>query len=189
MKAGPARLSLSPLPKPPNSEGAWLAWPGCAEPSGPRVLLGSEGLCVCVAEQYAWKEGFQSWPPGPGHGLTGAASEGTGLALGVCVASPAVRPGRPSPQSGAWAPGGLCQPSPLPTQPVDRDPVVCHPDLEELLQAWPAELPDEFFEVTVDDVRRRLAQLKSERWVCPSVSLSASPSSHVFSSTSRGTGV
>ncbi|XP_048653007.1 tether containing UBX domain for GLUT4 isoform X2 [Marmota marmota marmota] len=47
--------------------------------------------------------------------------------------------------------------------PVDRDPVVCHPDLEDLLQAWPAELPDEFFEVTVDDVRRRLAQLKSER--------------------------
>ncbi|EFB24225.1 hypothetical protein PANDA_000693, partial [Ailuropoda melanoleuca] len=53
--------------------------------------------------------------------------------------------------------------SPLPTQLVDRDPVVCHPDLEELLQAWPTELPDEFFEVTVDDVRRRLAQLRSER--------------------------
>jgi hypothetical protein len=53
-------------------------------------------------------------------------------------------------------------------QSMDRDPVVCHPDLEDLLQAWPAELPDEFFEVTVDDVRRRLAQLKSERWVpCP----------------------
>ncbi|KAB1265963.1 Tether containing UBX domain for GLUT4 [Camelus dromedarius] len=49
------------------------------------------------------------------------------------------------------------------TSPVDRDPVVCHPDLEVLLQAWPSELPDEFFEVTVDDVRRRLAQLKSER--------------------------
>ncbi|KAM7334725.1 hypothetical protein ACRRTK_008045 [Alexandromys fortis] len=47
--------------------------------------------------------------------------------------------------------------------PVDRDPVVCHPDLEDLLQPWPAEVPDEFFEVTVDDVRRRLAQLKSER--------------------------
>lgn len=41
--------------------------------------------------------------------------------------------------------------------------MVCHPDLGELLQAWPVELPDEFFEVTVDDVRRRLAQLKSER--------------------------
>ncbi|CAO2646419.1 Tether containing UBX domain for GLUT4 [Lemmus lemmus] len=49
------------------------------------------------------------------------------------------------------------------SQPVDRDPVVCHPDLEDLLQPWPAEVPDEFFEVTVDDVRRRLAQLKSER--------------------------
>lgn len=49
--------------------------------------------------------------------------------------------------------------------------MVCHPDLEELLQAWPAELPDEFFEVTVDDVRRRLAQLKSERWVPLRVSL------------------
>uniref|UniRef100_A0A8C3YPU9 ASPSCR1 tether for SLC2A4, UBX domain containing n=1 Tax=Catagonus wagneri TaxID=51154 RepID=A0A8C3YPU9_9CETA len=47
--------------------------------------------------------------------------------------------------------------------PLDREPMVCHPDLEVLLQAWPAELPDEFFEVTVDDVRRRLAQLRSER--------------------------
>nr|XP_014720051.2 tether containing UBX domain for GLUT4 isoform X4 [Equus asinus]XP_044600819.1 tether containing UBX domain for GLUT4 isoform X4 [Equus asinus] len=55
------------------------------------------------------------------------------------------------------------EPEPEPEPPMDRDPVVCHPDLEELLQAWPAELPDEFFEVTVDDVRRRLAQLKSER--------------------------
>ncbi|XP_060027720.1 tether containing UBX domain for GLUT4 isoform X3 [Erinaceus europaeus] len=55
------------------------------------------------------------------------------------------------------------EPSREPEQPVERDPVVCHPDLEELLQAWPAELPDEFFEVTVDDVRQRLAQLKSER--------------------------
>ncbi|KAB0364279.1 hypothetical protein FD754_008435 [Muntiacus muntjak] len=74
------------------------------------------------------------------------------------------RPGQepqpePEPVRGelGWALGSL------PAQPVDRDPVVCHPDLEVLLQAWPAELPDEFFEVTVDDVRRRLAQLKSER--------------------------
>ncbi|XP_072795979.1 tether containing UBX domain for GLUT4 isoform X3 [Vicugna pacos] len=60
-------------------------------------------------------------------------------------------------------PGQEPQPEPEPEPPVDRDPVVCHPDLEVLLQAWPSELPDEFFEVTVDDVRRRLAQLKSER--------------------------
>uniref|UniRef100_A0A8C2MMP9 ASPSCR1 tether for SLC2A4, UBX domain containing n=1 Tax=Cricetulus griseus TaxID=10029 RepID=A0A8C2MMP9_CRIGR len=55
------------------------------------------------------------------------------------------------------------EPQQEPEPPVDRDPVVCHPDLEDLLQPWPAEVPDEFFEVTVDDVRRRLAQLKSER--------------------------
>uniref|UniRef100_A0A8C9KB26 Tether containing UBX domain for GLUT4 n=1 Tax=Panthera tigris altaica TaxID=74533 RepID=A0A8C9KB26_PANTA len=58
---------------------------------------------------------------------------------------------------------GENQEPPRPPQPVDRDPVVCHPDLGELLQACPAELPDDFFEVTVDDVRRRLAQLRSER--------------------------
>ncbi|GAB1297181.1 Tether containing UBX domain for GLUT4 [Apodemus speciosus] len=64
------------------------------------------------------------------------------------------KPGEEPPQEPEPLPGWL---------PVDRDPVVCHPDLEDLLQPWPAEVPDEFFEVTVDDVRRRLAQLKSER--------------------------
>lgn len=78
----------------------------------------------------------------------------SGLGSGLCAAAPAGRP------------RGPVSAAPSARQPVDRDPVVCHPDLEELLQAWPAELPDEFFEVTVDDVRRRLAQLKSERWVC-----------------------
>ncbi|XP_008996180.2 tether containing UBX domain for GLUT4 isoform X3 [Callithrix jacchus] len=60
-------------------------------------------------------------------------------------------------------PGQDPQQEPEPEPPVDREPVVCHPDLEERLQAWSAELPDEFFELTVDDLRRRLAQLKSER--------------------------
>ncbi|KAM9208297.1 tether containing UBX domain for GLUT4 isoform 1-T1 [Dugong dugon] len=69
-------------------------------------------------------------------------------------------PGGPSePKKSKPGPESPQEPEP----PVDREPVVCHPDLEELLQAWPAELPDEFFEVTVDDVRQRLAQLKSER--------------------------
>ncbi|NWS46487.1 ASPC1 protein, partial [Probosciger aterrimus] len=48
---------------------------------------------------------------------------------------------------------------------VDREPLVCHLDLLEPLPAGPEELPDEFFEVTVDDVRKRLAQLQSERQV------------------------
>ncbi|XP_037769723.1 tether containing UBX domain for GLUT4 isoform X5 [Chelonia mydas] len=46
---------------------------------------------------------------------------------------------------------------------LEREPVVCHPDLDEPLSAGPQDLPDEFFEVTVDDVRKRLAQLQSER--------------------------
>ncbi|KFV13997.1 Tether containing UBX domain for GLUT4, partial [Tauraco erythrolophus] len=46
---------------------------------------------------------------------------------------------------------------------VEREPLVCHLDLLEPLSAGPEELPDEFFEVTVDDVRKRLAQLQSER--------------------------
>lgn len=42
---------------------------------------------------------------------------------------------------------------------------MCHLDLLEPLPAALEELPDEFFEVTVDDVRKRLAQLQSERQV------------------------
>ncbi|KAM6175870.1 tether containing UBX domain for GLUT4 isoform 1-T1 [Erethizon dorsatum] len=71
-------------------------------------------------------------------------------------------PGGPS-KPKKLKPGEEPQQEPESELPVDRDPVVCHPDLEDLLEAWPAELPDEFFEVTVDDVRRRLAQLRSER--------------------------
>lgn len=48
---------------------------------------------------------------------------------------------------------------------VEREPLVCHLDLLEQLPDGPEELPDEFFEVTVDDVRKRLAQLQNERQV------------------------
>ncbi|XP_071968401.1 tether containing UBX domain for GLUT4 [Engystomops pustulosus] len=45
--------------------------------------------------------------------------------------------------------------------PIDRETLVCHLDLEE--GASSQELPDDFFELTVDDVRRRFAELRSER--------------------------
>ncbi|NXG25938.1 ASPC1 protein, partial [Grallaria varia] len=48
---------------------------------------------------------------------------------------------------------------------VEREPIVCHLDLLEQLPHGPEELPDEFFEVTVDDIQKRLAQLQSERQV------------------------
>ncbi|XP_016070950.1 PREDICTED: tether containing UBX domain for GLUT4, partial [Miniopterus natalensis] len=80
-----------------------------------------------------------------------------------CLMSPSTKVPKSFSSPGGPSKPKKSRPPPEPEPPVDRDPVVCHPDLEELLQAWPAELPDEFFEVTVDDVRRRLAQLKSER--------------------------
>uniref|UniRef100_T1E3Z7 Tether containing UBX domain for GLUT4-like protein n=1 Tax=Crotalus horridus TaxID=35024 RepID=T1E3Z7_CROHD len=46
---------------------------------------------------------------------------------------------------------------------LEREPIVCHPDLQEPLDSDSQDLPDEFFEVTVDDVRKRLAQLQNER--------------------------
>ncbi|XP_045428213.1 tether containing UBX domain for GLUT4 isoform X3 [Pipistrellus kuhlii] len=80
-----------------------------------------------------------------------------------CLTAPAAKLPKSFSSPGGPSKPKKSRPPPEPEPPVDRDPVVCHPDLGELLQAWPAELPDEFFEVTVDDVRRRLAQLKSER--------------------------
>ncbi|XP_060796989.1 tether containing UBX domain for GLUT4 isoform X2 [Neoarius graeffei] len=50
-------------------------------------------------------------------------------------------------------------------EPVDREPLVFHLDTAAQRQHDDMELPDEFFEVTVDDVRKRLSQLKSERRV------------------------
>ncbi|XP_048466663.1 tether containing UBX domain for GLUT4 isoform X3 [Rhincodon typus] len=50
-------------------------------------------------------------------------------------------------------------------KPVDREPLVYHLDGKNPVQE-PSdfeELPDEFFQVTIDDVRKRFAQLKSER--------------------------
>ncbi|MBN3300582.1 ASPC1 protein, partial [Amia calva] len=48
-------------------------------------------------------------------------------------------------------------------EPVDREPLVYHIDAGERRHSDTEDLPDEFFEVTVDDIRRRFAQLKSER--------------------------
>ncbi|XP_056097761.1 tether containing UBX domain for GLUT4 isoform X1 [Rhinichthys klamathensis goyatoka] len=47
-------------------------------------------------------------------------------------------------------------------EPIDREPLVFHLD-SGARHHDDRELPDEFFEVTVDDIRKRFAQLKSER--------------------------
>ncbi|XP_054635935.1 tether containing UBX domain for GLUT4 isoform X2 [Dunckerocampus dactyliophorus] len=48
-------------------------------------------------------------------------------------------------------------------QPVEREPLIYHMESRSRNAKDDVELPDEFFEVTVDDVRKRFAQLKSER--------------------------
>ncbi|KAM5135218.1 tether containing UBX domain for GLUT4 [Mantella aurantiaca] len=47
---------------------------------------------------------------------------------------------------------------------LEREPIVCHLDLEHNVRANNKDLPDDFFEVTIDDVRRRFAELKNERY-------------------------
>ncbi|XP_039860407.1 tether containing UBX domain for GLUT4 [Simochromis diagramma] len=48
-------------------------------------------------------------------------------------------------------------------EPVEREPLIYHLDSTSHQSEDYGDLPDEFFEVTVDDVRKRFAQLKSER--------------------------
>lgn len=50
-------------------------------------------------------------------------------------------------------------------QPVEREPLIYHLDSTSRRTESDEDLPDEFFEVTMDDVRKRFAQLKSERFV------------------------
>jgi len=47
---------------------------------------------------------------------------------------------------------------------VEREPLIYHLDAMTRHSKDHREPPDEFFEVTMDDVRKRFAQLKSERW-------------------------
>lgn len=49
-------------------------------------------------------------------------------------------------------------------QPIERKPLVYQPDSAMSSHSTDLDnLPDEFFDVTVDDVRKRFAMLKSER--------------------------
>ncbi|XP_022611304.1 tether containing UBX domain for GLUT4 [Seriola dumerili] len=48
-------------------------------------------------------------------------------------------------------------------EPVEREPLIYHLDSMSHQSEEHGDLPDEFFEITMDDVRKRFAQLKSER--------------------------
>ncbi|NXS06905.1 ASPC1 protein, partial [Neodrepanis coruscans] len=117
------------------------------------------------------------WPPSEPEPTPFVPSFGDGERLGdSSVAAPSFVLDTPSSKmlTSFSSPGGPSKPKKSKNsqelqkeqeQLIEREPLVYHLDLLEQLPDGPEELPDEFFEVTVDDVRKRLAQLQSERQV------------------------
>ncbi|XP_077575963.1 tether containing UBX domain for GLUT4 isoform X2 [Stigmatopora nigra] len=81
---------------------------------------------------------------GPG----GSAHSSTLSSLSTAAESPKAKKAKPSSSS---------------AKPIEREPLIYHLERMSQRSAEEVDLPDEFFEVTVDDVRKRFAQLKSER--------------------------
>ncbi|XP_062448111.1 tether containing UBX domain for GLUT4 isoform X2 [Rhea pennata] len=113
------------------------------------------------------------WPPSEHESAPSVPFSGDGQCLGgsTVASASAGLPSSKLPISSS-SPGGPSKPKKSKNsqellkeqeQLLEREPLVCHLDLLEPLPAGPEDLPDEFFEVTVDDVRKRLAQLQSER--------------------------
>ncbi|XP_063149346.1 tether containing UBX domain for GLUT4 isoform X2 [Candoia aspera] len=97
---------------------------------------------------------------------------GSGQHLGGGSPTPMLSPVLSNQPSSLSSPGGPSKPKKSKNsqeklkehkEHLEREPIVCHPDLQEPLDPDSQDLPDEFFEVTVDDVRKRLAQLQNER--------------------------
>ncbi|XP_026557652.1 tether containing UBX domain for GLUT4 [Pseudonaja textilis] len=97
---------------------------------------------------------------------------GSGQCLGGGSPTPAPSPVLTNQPSSLSSPGGPSKPKKSKNgqeklkeqkEHLEREPIVCHPDLQEPSDSDSQDLPDEFFEVTIDDVRVRLAQLQNER--------------------------
>ncbi|XP_045425697.1 tether containing UBX domain for GLUT4 isoform X2 [Lemur catta] len=171
--ASAERVAGSPL-LPSNSGEPSRVDLGCPDDVGISGTSHVDGLGPKAADTEAEQSGKASTPApfvpfsGGGQRLGGPSGSTRSLPAPLAKLPKSLSsPGGPSkPKKSKPGQEPQQEPEPMPPedpQPVDREPVVCHPDLEELLQAWPAELPDGFFEVTLDDVRSRLAQLRSER--------------------------
>ncbi|KAM4583804.1 tether containing UBX domain for GLUT4 [Odontesthes bonariensis] len=105
---------------------------------------------------------------GPG-GVLSSSSSSFLSALGATVESPKAKKAKSSHGSSTKckAPAGL-QDQDMDhrgefLEPIEREPLIYHLDSTSRHTEDLGYLPDEFFEVTVDDVRKRFAQLKSER--------------------------
>uniref|UniRef100_A0AAQ5Z3W6 RBD domain-containing protein n=1 Tax=Amphiprion ocellaris TaxID=80972 RepID=A0AAQ5Z3W6_AMPOC len=106
---------------------------------------------------------------GPGGGAVGrslsSSSSSSLSALTAAVESPKAKKAKSSHSSSSK--GSINENISVETlmslQPVEREPLIYHLDSMSHHSEDLSDLPDEFFEVTVDDIRKRFAQLKSER--------------------------
>ncbi|KAM9363163.1 tether containing UBX domain for GLUT4 isoform 1-T1 [Symphorus nematophorus] len=105
----------------------------------------------------------------PGRSLSSSSSSSSLSALTAAVESPKAKKAKSSHSSNTKRQNTASQPDEDMEQgeeflePVERDPLLYHLDTVSHHAEDDRNLPDEFFEVTVDDVRKRFAQLKSER--------------------------
>ncbi|KAM8771798.1 tether containing UBX domain for GLUT4 [Acanthopagrus schlegelii] len=111
---------------------------------------------------------------GPGGGAAGrslssSSSSSSLAALTVAVESPKAKKAKSSHSSSTKRQTTANQPDEDMEQgeeflePIEREPLIYHLDTMSHHSEGHENLPDQFFEVTVDDVRKRFAQLKSER--------------------------
>ncbi|XP_071360933.1 tether containing UBX domain for GLUT4 isoform X2 [Trachinotus anak] len=108
---------------------------------------------------------------GPGGGAVGrsASSSSSLSALTASVESPKAKKAKSSHGSSTKRQAAASQPDEDMDhgeeflEPVEREPLIYHLDSMAHQSEEHRDLPDEFFEITMDDVRKRFAQLKSER--------------------------
>ncbi|XP_029357709.1 tether containing UBX domain for GLUT4 isoform X2 [Echeneis naucrates] len=108
---------------------------------------------------------------GPGGGAVGSSvsSSSSLSALTASIDSPKAKKAKPSHGSSTKRQTTSSQPDEDMDheeeflEPVEREPLIYHLDSISHQPEEHGDLPDEFFEITMDDVRKRFAQLKSER--------------------------
>ncbi|KAF3687323.1 Tether containing UBX domain for GLUT4 [Channa argus] len=142
-----------------------------AGPSGLNSYPSSSSLSTPSAQFIPFTGGGQRLG-GPGVGAVGHSLSSALLSsplspLTAIVESPKAKKAKSSYSSKTKLPAIASQPEEDQEleflKPVEREPLIYHLDSMSCHSENLGDLPDEFFEVTVDDVRKRFAQLKSER--------------------------
>ncbi|TNN66877.1 Tether containing UBX domain for GLUT4 [Liparis tanakae] len=153
-EAGPSGLNS----RPPSSSSSSSSSAPSAPPSAPFIPFSGGGQRLGGPRASA-----------AGRSLSSSSSSSSASAPITAVESPKAKKAKSSHAPGAKCETGANQPDEDMDQweeflePVEREPLIYHLDAMSRHSKDHREPPDEFFEVTMDDVRKRFAQLKSER--------------------------